>query len=162
MIAIGIDPGLTGAIAVLCSRAGMLDVQDIPTCGNGTESGSMRKWVDHVALSNLLARWSTRFSFASEDVHSFIERPIPMPSLPAQTIASQFDSFGVLRAAAPGVQHIVNPRDWKAIYGLKSDKDAARACAMRLYSDAPVKRVKDHNRAEALLIAHFGLVELNG
>lgn len=162
MIALGIDPGLTGALAVICSRRGLLDVVDIPTCGNGTDSGSMRRWIDVDALRVVLANWSSQLCFGSDSVYSVIERPIPMPSLPAQTIASQYDTFGVLRAMAPGEQIIVNPRDWKAIYGLGSAKDASRACAERLYRGAPVKRVKDHNRAEAILIGHYGLREING
>lgn len=162
MIVIGIDPGLTGAMSALCSRRGLLDVIDIPTCHNGTASGSMRRWVDPEALEIALAHWANRYDFAADDVHTFIERPIPMPSLPAQTIASQFDSFGVLRAVAPGEQHVVNPREWKAIYGLRADKDAARACALRLYEAAPVTRAKDHNRAEAILIGHYGMIEVNG
>jgi hypothetical protein len=164
MIAIGIDPGLTGAMALICTRHGLLDVLDLPTSDNGTASGSMKRWIDVDVLQRSLGNLSIRFGFALDDVQVAIERPIPMPSLPAQTIASQFDTFGVLRALAMRVGPVrcVNPRDWKSIYGLTNDKSAARACAQRLYADAPVKRVKDHNRAEAILIAHWLKREIDG
>ncbi len=155
---IGCDPGLTGAISLI-DEGRLLECFDIPTCDNGQASGSMKRWVDAAAVHDVLREWSTRHGFAREYVTAVIERPIPMPTLPAQTIASQFDSFGVLRAmlddAAHGPLVVVNPSEWKRFYGLKSDKEAARSTAMTLYPDAPVRRQKDHNRAESLLIAHW-------
>ena len=50
MIVISCDPGLTGAITLLCSQRGLLECEDIPTCGNGTTTGSMKRWVDTAAL----------------------------------------------------------------------------------------------------------------
>lgn len=165
MLIISSDPGLTGALALLCSQRGLLECEDIPTCGNGTASGSMRNWVDAEALQRILAHWSNKWFFAQNSVRAAIERPIPMPKLPAQTVASQFDTFGVLRAlvgskVCPGGVHMVNPQTWKKLYGLGSEKDASRACCLRLYPNAPVTRVKDHNRAEAVLIGHWLLKEI--
>lgn len=160
-IIIGVDPGLTGAMALLDSQRGVLDIQDIPTEPNGTDSGAMRSWVATRKTMDLLHDWSVKFDMHREWVGVFIERPIPMPTLPAQTIAAQFDTFGVLRSLLgrhAGV-NVVNPREWKKLYALGSDKDASRNLAMRLYPDAQhwLKRVKDHNRAESLLIAHWAL-----
>lgn len=165
MLVISADPGLTGAVALLDSQRGLLECEDIPTCGNGTASGSMRNWVDAEALQRILAGWSTKHEFAQNSVRAAIERPIPMPKLPAQTVASQFDTFGVLRAligakVGPGGLHIVNPREWKKLFGLDGDKEAARACCQRLYPSAPVTLVKHHNRAEAILIGHWLLMEI--
>lgn len=163
---IGCDPGLTGAICLLQVQGGyqLLECTDLPTCGNGTASGSMKRWLDSEALTTLLQEWSDRHDFAHTSLESFIERPIPMPSLPAQTIASQFDTFGVLRAALArrGPVHYVNPRDWKKSFGLGSDKNASRTTCMALYPSAPVARVKDHNRSESILIGHHGLREIHG
>lgn len=166
MLILSCDPGLTGALALLCSQRGLLECDDIPTCGNGTASGSMRNWVDVEGLQRILANWSSRHAFAQHSVRAAIERPIPMPKLPAQTIASQFDTFGVLRAligakVGPGGVHMVNPQTWKRLFGLTTEKDASRACCLRLYPDAPVTRVKDHNRAEAILVGHWLMKELS-
>jgi hypothetical protein len=157
---IGCDPGLTGAISLIDPSRGLLECADIPVCSNGQDTGSMKTWVDVVALDALLWDWSGRHDFASNAVVAGIERPIAMPNLPAQTIASQFDSFGALRGAlaaqagAAGL-HIVSPHAWKKLFGLHADKTKARALCQCLYAGAPVTRVKDHNRAESILIAHY-------
>ena len=165
MLIVGCDPGLTGAISLLCSERGLLECEDIPVCSNGQATGKMMRWVDVAKLQTLLSVWSSRHAFAEHAVHACIERPIPMPTLPAQTVASQFDTFGVIRALVGGkvsfnAMHIVNPRDWKKVFGLGTDKDASRATALRLYGNAPVTRAKDHNRAESILIGHWLMREV--
>lgn len=157
MLIIGIDPGLTGAMCLIDSQRGLLECTDIPTESNGLATGSMKRWVDAKALEKLIRDWSARHEFAQESVHGAIERPIPMPSLPAQTIASQFDTFGVIRAVIQrhAAVQCVAPNIWKKIYSFGKDKAEARACCLRLYPTAPVKRVKDHNRAEAVLVGHW-------
>ena len=90
-----------------------------------------------------------------------MERPIAMPSLPAQTIAAQFDTVGAIRALCTlrfDALEFVAPSEWKKLFGLKGGKEAktdSRAAALRLYPNAPVTRAKDHNRAEAVLIGHW-------
>lgn len=165
MLILSCDPGLTGALALLDSQRGLLECEDIPTCGNGTASGSMRSWVDAEALQRMLSAWSARHEFAQHSVRAAIERPIPMPKLPAQTVASQFDTFGVLRAliggrVGPGGMHMVNPQTWKRFFGLDTVKAESRSCCLRLYPGAPVTLVKHHNRAEAILIGHWLLREI--
>jgi len=167
MLVISSDPGLTGAITLLCSQAGLLECEDMPICGNGTATGSMKRWVDTDALQAMLSQWSTRHDFAGRSVQACIERPIPMPTLPAQTVASQFDTFGVIRALVGGkvamsAMTIVNPQTWKKMFGLKSDKNASIDCALSLYPTAApyLARKRDHNRAESILIGHWLMREL--
>ena len=167
MLIVGVDPGLTGAMSLLCSERGLLECEDLPVCSNGQATGKMLRWVDAAKLQEILCAWSRWHAFAEQSVHACIERPIAMPSLrrPAQTVACQFDTFGVIRAlvsgkVAPSGMTIVNPRDWKKLFGLGTDKNASRATALRLYPNAPVTRVKDHNRAESILIGHWLLREI--
>jgi crossover junction endodeoxyribonuclease RuvC len=48
----------------------------------------------------------------------------------------------------------LEPEDWKREFGLiKKDKEASRLKARALWPRAPLSRKKDHNRAEALLLA---------
>ena len=162
MLVVSCDPGLTGAISLLCPERGLLECVDLPTCANGQSTGSMLRWLDVTALDDLMALWATRYDFARESMHAAIERPIPMPTLPAQTVASQFDTFGAIRAllsAKLGQEaiKIVAPKEWKKPYGLKADKEEARACALRLYPAAAklLARKRDHNRADSVLIGHF-------
>ena len=162
MIVLSCDPGLTGALALICSKRGFLECEDIPTTDNGQTTGSMKRWVDVNGLQRILAHWSTKHDFASDCVHAVVERPIPMPTLPAQTVASQFDTFGVIRAlvagrVTPDQLTVINPQVWKKFFGLKTDKDESIACAIRLYPAAAgyLQRKKDHNRSEAVLIGHW-------
>jgi crossover junction endodeoxyribonuclease RuvC len=53
----------------------------------------------------------------------------------------------------------VQPQAWKKLFGLNgADKKDSLDVARRLYPalGADLARVKDHNRSEALLLAHFG------
>lgn len=166
-IVIACDPGLTGAICAIDSARGLLECADLPTCDNGS-SGSMKRWVDVKALAALLRDWSARHQFARESVQAVIEKPVAAPTIgkfkravPAQTIAAQFDTFGTVRAtlaAVTGAQlHYVAPQGWKKFFGIVGEnaKSDARACCLRLYPNAPVTRVMDHNRAEAILVGHW-------
>lgn len=167
---IGIDPGLTGAIALVSHK--LLDVEDLPTCANGS-GGSMATHIDATRLAVLLADWSQRHGFWARSVHAVLERPIANATrpggrtAPAVTIAQQFEAFGAIRGVLAALRiptTFVTPQAWKKGYGLKGGKDAkteARACCSRLYPSAPVTRVKDHNRAEAILLAHYGEGELS-
>lgn len=167
MMIIGCDPGLSGAIALIRPGHGLLECADIPSCENGTDGG-MKRWVDVAALRELLTGWAQRHDFARETVIAVLERPIATPQIrgrewntPVQTIASQFETFGVLRGVLSSRCQpcFVNPREWKKLYGLAGEnaKNEARRIALSLYPDAPVARVKDHNRAESILIGHFWL-----
>lgn len=159
MLILSCDPGLTGAISLLCSRRGLLECADLPTCSNGIATGKMLRWLDLTALQALLGTWSAKYELAQESVHVAIERPIPMPTLPAQTVACQFEVFGTIRALTHSLfgqaaMNIVAPKDWKKLFGVGADKDAARACALRLYPTAPVNLKKHHGRADSILIGH--------
>lgn len=162
MLVIGIDPGLTGAMA-LVSHAGFLSVADLPTCPNGLSSGKMMRWLDPKGVSEIISGWATKFDFGKESVHAVIERPIAMPGQQISTAASNFDSLGALRAAVTICGYplmMVSPREWKTAYGLGTDKNEARKTALNLYPDAPITLAKHHNRAESILIARFALRKL--
>jgi crossover junction endodeoxyribonuclease RuvC len=75
---------------------------------------------------------------------------------------SMMRSRGIVEAVADIARleiKVVQPQTWKRFYGLLGkDKGEARELACRLYpGQAPqFKRVKDHNRADATLLAHYG------
>ena len=160
MIAIGIDPGLTGAISAICERRGLLECEDLPVSRNGLETGKMLRWIDVLALTSMLAQWERRHGLHAESVMAFLERPIAMPGQQISTAASSFDSQGAIRAVFTMSSYelrMVTPVEWKRFYRLGRDKDEARRVAIGLYDNAPLGRKKDHNRAESLLIARYGL-----
>jgi hypothetical protein len=154
MIGIGIDPGLTGALAFI-APGGAVTVEDIPTVdlpGNGLVS----RRVDGLALARLIRQHvpaGHACTVLMESVHA-------MGGSAVQTMGSMMRSVGaieavleVLRMPAAGV----TPQTWKRFYGLKSDKGQSLTKARTLYPAAPLRLAKHHNRAEALLIAHYAL-----
>lgn len=164
MIIIGIDPGLTGACAVL-GTAGVKTVFDLPTMpvpGVGPDALVKRK-IDGYALCQLLLKHCP----ASEGKPQvIIERVIAMggKNNSVQTQASLLRSLGAIETVVEclkwPVQH-VPPQTWKKLFRLGSEKTKALETARKLHPEAAgnLTRQKDHNRAEAVLLAHWGKVE---
>ena len=81
--------------------------------------------------------------------------------MPGQGVASTFKfgrAVGAIDAVADmmfGVWHIVSPQRWKKSMGVTQDKMKSLNLARELWPNAPLSRMKDHGRAEALLIAEY-------
>jgi hypothetical protein len=154
---IGIDPGLTGAVAWTGDliAPGVEDLACLPTAGGGM----IRRRLSAVGLSaqlrRLYASGYTECVVGMEDVHTF-----PGSRNAPQTQGSLMQSRGVIEAVVELAKLplvLVGTHAWKSFYGLGSDKADARSMAASLYPPLAhrFKRVADHNRAEAVLIAHF-------
>jgi Holliday junction resolvasome RuvABC endonuclease subunit len=55
-----------------------------------------------------------------------------------------------------------HPGSWKKLMGLSKDKEQVRAKAQQMFPTAELDRKKDHNRAEALLLAEMHRRKLAG
>ncbi len=149
---IGIDPGLSGAVAIL--PAGV--VSDTPTAV--TANGKTRR---HVYLPGEMARIVREY--ATGDCHAYLEAVHSMPGQGVRSMFSMGHGLGLWEGilAALGVPYtLVTPQRWKReMMGSVTDKDAARVRAVQLFPHlaGELARVKDHGRAEALLIAEYGL-----
>jgi len=157
MIVVGIDPGLTGA-AALVSHNGLLDVFDLPTSSSSDTARVSRK-LDGAAFAKTLREALTRNDAGKEDVFIVLEDVHVMPKGNAAN-ASLMHTKGVLEGVLATLGHkveLVGSQKWKKLFGIGSDKTAARRTALTLYPNAPVTLAKHHNRAEAILIARFGL-----
>ena len=147
---IAIDPGLTGAIAEI--EGDWVNVTDIPVMAKGKGGGKIKQQVNAAELESILGH------LVSGTV--VIER---VSSMPGQGVASMFsmgDTFGCIRGvcAALGKRiEFVTAREWKKHYKLPADKEVCRAKAIELFPDMPLGRKKDHNRAEALLMAKYAI-----
>jgi Holliday junction resolvasome RuvABC endonuclease subunit len=156
MIAVGIDPGLTGAAAFVDSR-GTCAIIDMPTVAlAGT--GLIRRRIDGGAL----ARGLREYCPIGEPRVVAIEavRTMGGQNNAVQTQGSLMRSLGAIEAVLEVLRldfQSVEPQVWKGFYGLGSDKKESMAKALSLYPDAPIRLAKDHNKAEALLIAHWML-----
>ena len=156
MIVYGLDPGLTGAIAVAVNGT-LVDVVDLPVRLEG--SGKVKKRLDAAVMAAMVREVRKQHGIDSE--LAIIER---VASMPRQGVASVFSlghTAGVVEAVmlTLGVRvHFVAPRVWKGAMGIGADKADARARASLLYpAQAGMwPRVRDHNRAEAAMIAVYG------
>lgn len=152
MMTLGIDPGLTGALALLDAAGQVVILHDLPTLHRGT--GKVKRELDPAGLAHLLRPHAGSIALAVVE---------GVASRPGQGVASMFSlghSLGVIHGVMGALcipWQPVTPSVWKKAAGLSSDKEAARAQASKLFPDMELHRIKDHNRAEALLIARYGL-----
>lgn len=158
---IGIDPGITGAIAFMGGDGTIKLVVDMPvmakTHGTGTE-------VDPYALSRIILENKEKSStIYLEQVDG---RPRKGPKGPVSmgaTSAFNFgESFGAVKGVIGSLQmrlKLITPQSWKKKAKITGkNKDAARTLAIQLHPEVAdwLTRKKDVGRADAICIAHFG------
>ena len=148
IFALGIDPGLSGAIALL-RNGEYAEVWDMPTMGRG--SGNKQQ-INAAEVARLLRE--------CPPCTAYIEL---VGAMPGQGVSSMFNFgkaagavYGALAALGfPVVE--VTPQRWKREFGLiGKEKDLARTVAQQLMPLAPLSRKKDCGRADALLLALYG------
>jgi hypothetical protein len=151
---VGIDPGITGAIAVLDTYDGVdrASVSDVPTL----YLKKTGKWdYNFYEMYKYLGGISSHYR-----VYLSLEQQQAMPQ---QGVSSTFQTgrgYGAWQALCQITTsefEIVSPRKWKKALGLDSDKEKSRKLAIKLYPELEpiLKLKKHHNRAEALLLAHY-------
>lgn len=166
MLIIGIDPGLTGAVA---TNTGI--VHDIPIMAKGQgQAAAIKNHIDPVGLYTILWELSSAAPDTSQVV-VYLERQYYRKRINPKTkqeipqggsgIFSLGDTYGLCRAYPPimGIRVVtVMPAAWKKKLGLSADKEVCRAAAIEAFPNSydSLKRKMDHNRAEALLIAKYG------
>lgn len=148
-IIIGIDPGITGAIAIIDDSGNLVGIHDMPTMPKGA---GKKKQINPCSLVGMLSGYGR--------VTAYLERVSAMPGQGVSGVFTFGECFGVIRgvlAAAYIPLVLVTPQSWKRRFGLiGTEKDAARTKAIELYPAASLARKKDIGRADALLIARYG------
>ena len=151
---VGIDPGLSGALAFLSGEE--LDVLAMPTL-TITKAKGTRRVLDLTALANIIDDKTKN----AAKVSVFIEH---VSAMPKQGVASMF-SFGESYGAIKGIvaanflpMTLVTPVTWKAKLKVSRNKDDARYRASQLMPRFAHlwSRRKDDGMAEAALIAFYG------
>ena len=161
---VGIDPGLTGALAAVGPTGSLQWVLDMPVRDAG-KKGRNANEIDAGELGRFL-----RVHLADID-EVWVEDVQPMPSFKGNDWQQGKKGHGTLgafslgdsRGAIRGVLEClglpamrVASRTWKRFYGLDADKAKAIACVKRLYpGSGQFARAKDHGRAESVLIARY-------
>ncbi len=98
--------------------------------------------------------------YAGSQAHVTLEESQAMPGQGVRSMFMIGVGFGVwlaLLAALALPSTRVRPAIWKRALGLGKDKEASRLRAMQLFPGADLRRQKDHGRAEALLLAWYGV-----
>jgi crossover junction endodeoxyribonuclease RuvC len=150
---LGIDPGASGAIALLDTEQNVLTVVDMPVVEVRRGSRNVR----HVSAQAL----SLVVDALQPIDHAVVER---VHSMPGQGVASTFAfgrAFGVCEGVLAGanVRYTdVAPATWMRAMYLTGGKDSARHMAMQLFPDNAERfaRKKDDGRADATLLAVYG------
>lgn len=156
MIIVGIDPGLDGAIASLNGTT-LIAVDDTPTFS----AGNAKRALDAHGMRELLKRHC-----GEAYPHEVLVAIESQTAMPKQGVASTFKTgrgFGLWEGLVIGLGmqlQLAIPKMWKAeiLVGFNAkDKASSRIVCQNLFPDAAteIERVKDHGRAEAILIAEY-------
>ena len=145
---LGIDPGKSGALALLHPDGWLVDVVDMPSV-TGAALGAQ--------VADLLADFSPDTVGVAwvEKVHSMPKQGVASVWTFAEGYGSLLGALGALRVPV----HHVTPQAWKKAEGVTADKSTSRQRACELWPTESHRfaRVKDDGRAEACLIARYGL-----
>lgn len=151
---IGIDPGASGAVAILQKDGVFVHVFDMPAVEVKIGGKSKRRVSPEMLAAELKL-------YADQGATAWVEH---VSAMPGQGVSSMFafgESFGLARGVLAGLRvptYTVPPAVWKRAMQLNSGKDGSRAKAAQLWPEqaGEFKRVKDDGRAEAALIAEWG------
>lgn len=152
---IGIDPGAAGAVAILERDGSLVQVFDMPAV-EVTVGGKAKRRISPEMLAAELRLYNVHATCA------YIEQ---VGAMPGQGVSSMFafgEAYGLAKGVLAGLGipvQSVTPGRWKRALQLNAGKDAARAKAAATWPQqaGEFRRVKDDGKAEAALIALWGL-----
>ena len=148
MYLVGIDPGLSGAIAL--AGPDNVSAWDMPLLNDGT-----KKQLDLLNIIDLLKSFP-------ETSKVVLEKAQPMPRDGSMGSFRYGEVYGALKALIVSMKLPlieVAPITWKTkIVGKGKDKDASRMLVMQLFPQLSkqFQIKKSHNRAEAILLTEYG------
>ena len=150
---IGIDPGLSGAIAIL-EDGKIKELFDMPVMPDGKKN---KRQLNNALLVKLIKDNIKNI----EDTVMVVEQ---VNAMPGQGVTSMFNfgqTFGAIKGicAALGLPiFFVRPAKWKKHFELiNSSKDSSRTKAIEMYPSISEKlsKKKDVNKSDAILIGRY-------
>ena len=150
---IGIDPGLSGAIAILEDNK-IKELFDMPVMPDGKKN---KRQLNSALLVKLIKNSIKNL----DDTVMIVEQ---VNAMPGQGVTSMFNfgqTFGAIKGicAALGLPiFFVRPAKWKKHFELiNSSKDSSRTKAIEMYPTLSnqLAKKKDVNKSDAILIARF-------
>ena len=150
---LGIDPGLSGAIAILENKK-VLKIFDMPVMAEGKKN---KKQLNSALLVSIIKNNTN----SEEDTAVVVEQ---VNAMPGQGVTSMFNfgqTFGAIKGVCAALNlpiFFVRPSKWKKYFELiNSSKDSSRTKVIEMYpslSDQLSKK-KDVNKSDAILIARY-------
>ena len=153
MKVIGIDPGLSGAIAILENNK-VLNLYDMPVMSEGKKN---KKQLNSALLVSLIKE-----NIVLKDEISVVVEQVN--AMPGQGVTSMFNfgqTFGAIKGICAALDlpiFFVRPSKWKKHFELiNSSKDSSRTKAIEMYPKLSnqLTKKKDVNKSDAILIARF-------
>ena len=153
MIIIGIDPGLSGGIAVIDNNK-VIDLFDMPVMADGKKN---KKQLNSALLAKLIKEKTSNSSESAVIVEQ-------VNAMPGQGVTSMFNfgqTFGAIKGICATLElpiFFVRPSKWKKHFELSnSSKDASRTKEIEMYPHLAqeLSKKKDVNKSDAILIARF-------
>mgnify|MGYP001807795182 FL=1 len=150
---IGIDPGLSGGIAILDDLK-IFDIYDMPIMSEGKKN---KNQLNSAQLVNIIKK----NIISNGDTFLIVEQ---VSAMPGQGVTSMFNfgqTFGSIKGICAALNlpiFFVRPAKWKKHFDLiNSSKDASRTKVIEMYpSISPrLSKKKDVNKADAILIARY-------
>ena len=160
MIIAGIDPGLDGAVGIIDGTTGRLvHLFDLPTV-EVRHGKDTRRELSPALLHQALVDVPGVEGFAGIDL-AVVEQVSASPQMGVTSAFRFGEGYGALIAVLQvcGIRtHLVRPAVWKKDMKLNSEGEISRHAALQLWPDNAglFTRKKDHNRAEAALLAEWG------
>ena len=150
---IGIDPGLSGAIAILEDKK-VLDLFEMPVMAEGKKN---KKQLNSAQLVNILKN-----NVENENETAIVVEQVN--AMPGQGVTSMFNfgqTFGAIKGVCAALKlpiFFVRPSKWKKYFELiNSSKDSSRTKVIEMYPSLSnqLSKKKDVNKSDAILIARF-------
>ena len=150
---IGIDPGLSGAIAVLEDKK-VLGIYEMPVMAEGKKN---KRQLNSAQLVNIIKN----NIIESEEIVVVVEQ---VNAMPGQGVTSMFNfgqTFGAIKGVCAALElpiFFVRPSKWKKYFDLiNSSKDSSRTKVIEMYPSlsSQLTKKKDVNKSDAILIARF-------
>lgn len=156
MIVCGIDPGVEPTICMVHDpRADLIEFYEGPQLSTEyTVNGRQRKAPHAILVKKVMEHWSPSLVII-EDVWVM---PKQGAVSGARLVAAAYLIAGICHGLSLRTV-MVRPQKWKQLFALnKQPKDMSRARVLQLWPNQAgyFQRKKDHNRAEAFLLAMWG------
>ena len=150
---IGIDPGLSGAIAVMHDKK-VTNMYDMPVMAEGKKN---KRQLNSSQLVNIIKENINE----DEETIVVVEQ---VNAMPGQGVTSMFNfgqTFGAIKGVCAALKlpiFFVRPSKWKKHFELiNSSKDASRTKVIEMYPilSSQLAKKRDVNKSDAVLIAKF-------